>query len=63
MGRSCSKYGEEKYAYRILVGIPEEMRNTDICERKILNWTLEKERAVVWNGLFWLRIVRSGGFF
>jgi hypothetical protein len=52
---------EKKYAYRILEGMPEGIRNTDEGERIALKWILERQYVMVWNGLIWLRIVTSGG--
>jgi hypothetical protein len=33
----------------------------NVCGRITLRWILEKQDAVVWTGLIWLRIGNSGG--
>jgi hypothetical protein len=42
MDRKCSKHGEMRNAYRILVGKPEEETPLDLGWRIILKWILEK---------------------
>jgi hypothetical protein len=58
--------GENRNAYRILVGKPEEKRpleDLDVGGRIILRWVLERQDGVVWTGLMWLRIGTNGGLF
>jgi hypothetical protein len=53
-----ARMGEKRNAYRILMGMPEGKRPGGWT---ILKWILERQDAVVWIGLIWLRIGTSGG--
>jgi hypothetical protein len=56
--------GENRIAYRILVGEPEgknHCEDLDVGGRIILEWILKRYDGVVWNGLIWLRIGTSEG--
>jgi hypothetical protein len=48
--------GEERDAYRLLVGRLEGKRLLGI----ILGWILERWDGVMWTGLVWLRIETDG---
>jgi hypothetical protein len=57
--------GEERNAYRLLVGKPEGKRplgRQDVGEWIILllGWILERWDGVMWTGLIWLRIGTGG---
>jgi hypothetical protein len=59
MVRACSKNGEKKNAYVILVGKPEEKRplGRSGCRWvKILKWVLERGDGMVRTGFIWPRI-------
>jgi hypothetical protein len=56
--------GEKRNAYKILVGKPEGKRHwedLDVGGWTILKLILERQDAMVWIGLIWLRIGTSGG--
>jgi hypothetical protein len=57
-------HGEERHAYRILVGKPEERDHYEdlyVSGRIIFKWISEKQGGVVWIGLIRRRIGTSGG--
>jgi hypothetical protein len=58
MGIACNMNGEKRNAYRILVGNPDGKRPLGRSRRGsvILKWILDRQDAVVWTGLIWLRI-------
>jgi hypothetical protein len=63
MGRICSRYGEKRNAYRILLGKPEGKRPPG---RPRYKWEDNIKIGLRWNGLIWtgficLRIGTSGG--
>jgi hypothetical protein len=61
MGGSCSTNGENRNAYRLLVGKPEGKRPLGIQRRRwVLGWILERWDGVMWTGLVWLRIGTGG---
>jgi hypothetical protein len=54
MDRACSTHGENRNAYRMLVGKPEGKRpleDLDVGGRIILERILERYDGVVWTGL------------
>jgi hypothetical protein len=63
MGRACSKNGEKRNAYRILVGKPEGKRPLGRPRRRwVDNIKMGlREDGMVWTGSIWLRIGTSGG--
>jgi hypothetical protein len=64
MGRTCKTNGEKRNAYNILMGKPEGKRplRRPRC-RLVKNNKMELREIewVVWTGLMWLRIKKSGG--
>jgi hypothetical protein len=61
--RHVTRIGEERNAYRILVGKPEgkyHWEDQDVGGWTILKWILERHDGVVWTGSIWIRI-RNGG--
>jgi hypothetical protein len=63
MGGTCSKYGEKRGAYRILVGRPEGRRPLG-RPRHIREHNIKMDLQEVgwgWTGLSWLRIRTGGG--
>jgi hypothetical protein len=50
-------HGEKIYAYRILVGMPEGMRNIDVGERITLRWILERACS----GMEWFVLAQDSG--
>jgi hypothetical protein len=66
MSRECSKNGEKRNVYRILVGKPEEKRPLGRPRRTWVNhikMLLREIGWIVWMGLIWLRIGTSVGLF
>jgi hypothetical protein len=63
MDRACSRYGDKRGIYTVLVGKPEGKtslgRPRDRLEDNI-KLDLRQE-GMVWTGLIWLRIGTSGG--
>jgi hypothetical protein len=63
MERACSKKGEDKNAYMLLVAKPEGKTALGRPGRRwliALRWILERWDGVVWTGLVWCRIGTSG---
>jgi hypothetical protein len=64
MDRACSKHGEKRNAYRILMGKPEGKRPLERlrCRLKdIIKMDLRWDGMVL-TRLIWLRVGISGGF-
>jgi hypothetical protein len=55
MGEPCSTNGENRNAYRLLVG-----NARDVGGLIILGWISERWDGVMWTGLVWLRIGTGG---
>jgi hypothetical protein len=56
--------GEMRYAYRVLMGKPEEKRplgRPGVDGRIILSWIFRKWKVGVWKGSSWFRIGTGGG--
>jgi hypothetical protein len=56
--------GEKKNKYRILWERQEDRdhwEDKDVGGWTILKWILERQVGMVWTGLIWLRIGKSGG--
>jgi hypothetical protein len=59
MGRACSKHGEKRNAYRILVGKPEGKRPLGgpryrwMCNIKMYL------REIGWGGMYWIDVVQG----
>jgi hypothetical protein len=62
MGGPCSKNGEKRNIYRLLVGKPEGKRplGRPSVGGWMLGWILERWDGVMWIGLVWLRIGTGG---
>jgi hypothetical protein len=64
MGGACSKHGEMRNAYEIVVGKPETKRplgRPRRDEKITCEWILLGKRGgKVWSGFIWLRIGASG---
>jgi hypothetical protein len=63
MGLACSRNGEKRNAYRILVGTPEGMRPLGRPRCRCMNNIKMDVRDIGrggMDGLFWLRIGTSG---
>jgi hypothetical protein len=64
MGGSCSKNGEKRNAYRLLVGKPVGRRPLGRPRRRWLDnirmGLIEVGGGVMWTGLVWLRIGTGG---
>jgi hypothetical protein len=62
MGRTCSKHGDKRSAYKILVGNPEGKRPLG---RSRHTWgdniNRHLKEIVIWTGFIWLRIGTGGG--
>jgi hypothetical protein len=66
MGRACSRNGEKRNAYRILVVKPEGKRPLGRSRRRWMgNMKMDLSEmgwdGMVWTGLIWLKIGSSGG--
>jgi len=57
----CSRHGEIKNAYKILVGKPERMRPLGKPRRRWDDNIRTDLRQTGWSGCIWLRIESSGG--
>jgi hypothetical protein len=63
MGLACSTNGENRKAYRLLVGKPEGKRLLGRPRHRwviTLGWILKRWDGVMWTGLVWLRIRTDG---
>jgi hypothetical protein len=62
MGLACSTNGENRNAYRLLVGKPEGKRQLGRPRRMWVDniRILERLDGVMWTGLVWLRIGTGG---
>ena len=61
---ACSKYGESRGIYRVLVGKPEgknHLEDPGLDGRIILRWIFRKLYVGVWTGSRWVRIGTVGG--
>jgi hypothetical protein len=66
MGRACSTNGEQRNAYRILVGNPERKRPLGRPRRRWVDNIKMDLREIGWDGMgwigsIWLRMGTSGG--
>jgi hypothetical protein len=63
MGGACSTNGENRNAYRIVVGMPEGKRPLGRPRRRwVDNIKMDlRQDGMEWIGLIWLRIGTSGG--
>jgi len=63
MDGACSRYGERRGAYRVLVGKYEGKSPFDIsrCRWENNSKIFRKMDVVAWSGLNWLRIATGGG--
>jgi len=60
----CSKYGERRGAYRVLVGKPESRRPLGRPKRRWDNdikIDLQEVGSVAWTGFIWLRMGTDDG--
>jgi hypothetical protein len=63
MGEACDMYKENRYAYRMLVGKPEEKRLLERSRRRWEGITMDlKSLWTTWIELIWLRVETSGVF-
>jgi hypothetical protein len=63
MGGTCSRYGEGRGVYRVLVGNLREgdhWGDPGVDGRIILRWIFGKWDVGVWTGWSWLRIGTGG---
>jgi hypothetical protein len=64
MGWACGAYGEERGAYRVLVGKPEGRDywgDLSVDGWIILGWISRRWDVGMWTGLGWHRIGTGGG--
>jgi hypothetical protein len=64
IGEACSRHGERRVVYRVLVENPEGKSLLGRPRRKWKNNILKRffrKREGVWTGLIWLRIGTGGG--
>jgi hypothetical protein len=63
MGGACSRYGERRGVYTVLMGKPEGKRplgDPGVCVRIILRWIFRNWYVGAWNGSSWLRTGTGG---
>ena len=63
MGGACSKYGDRRGIYKVLVGKPEgknHLGDPGVDGKIILRWIFRKWDVGVWTGWSWLRIGTGG---
>jgi hypothetical protein len=54
MGRTCSTYGGEEEAYRILIGKPEGKRPLGRCRRRWVDNIKMDIRVIGWGSMDWI---------
>jgi hypothetical protein len=59
MGGACSTNGEERNAYRLLVGKPEGKRPLGRPRRMWMDNIKMKLREIEWDGVDWIDIAQS----
>jgi hypothetical protein len=59
MGRECSKHGETKGAWRVLVGKPEGKRPLGRPRRKLDDNTKMDYREVGWGDVDWIHMAQD----
>jgi hypothetical protein len=63
-GRECSRYGDRRNAYSVLVGSSEGKNHLEVIGLDgmiILKWIFKKWNGEEWTGLIWVRIGTGGG--
>jgi hypothetical protein len=59
MGRACSRYGEKRNAYRILVGKPEEKRPLGRPRRRWADNIKMDFREIGWVDMNWIDLTQD----
>jgi hypothetical protein len=59
MGRACSTIGENRNAYRILMGKPEEKRPLGRPRRRWVNNVKLHLREIGWDGMDWIDLAQD----
>jgi hypothetical protein len=59
MGRACSRNGEKRNAYRILVGMPEGKRPLGRPRRRWVDNIRMDLRDVGWDGMDWTDLTQN----
>jgi hypothetical protein len=59
MGRACSKHGEKRNAYRILVGKPEGKRPLGRPRRRWDDNIKMNLREIGWGGMDWIDLAQD----
>jgi hypothetical protein len=59
MARACSKNGEKRNAFRILVGKPEGKRPLGRLRRKWVDTTKIYVRVIGWGGVEWIDLAQD----
>jgi hypothetical protein len=59
IGRACSKSGEKRNAYRILVGKPEGMRPLGRARHRWEDNIKMNVREIGWNGMDWINLAQD----
>jgi hypothetical protein len=59
MGRACSKNGEKRNAYKILVGMPEGKRPLRRPRRRWMDNIKMDLREIEWDGVDWIDLAQN----
>jgi hypothetical protein len=59
MGRACSTNGENRNAYRILVGKPEGKRPLERLKRRWVDNINMDLREIGWDGMDWIDLAQD----